>query len=299
MNINPNTHVIELIPHIQHDFFDDSPEFKWYNKDNYIQKKSPGSEKTLLILPCNSGASKGNYFLAGRFPYYSNNWRKADKWLRNMRNDILFAAHSSVEFYFPDGNGAFVFEFENERVCSSDDKGVPFAKEFSYDNNDDTRFSIPKMVEDLKHGIKRALDYGITRFVAVETPLAYKTSLFRAVDDLDMWDVFTIIDSRIGTMDLNLKLVNIVLRNQITGYLYHNVYSYKMSDKMRQTLPKPYRFDLSKQYKNIDELGIIFKEITGSTFKHKYPLMIDDIDMDLDALILKYNFPYKTPLYVI
>lgn len=268
-------------------------------KITIYKKTTPGQEKILLILPCNSGASKGNYFLAGNFPYYNNNWRKADKWLRNNRNDILFAAHSSVEFYFPDGNGAFVFEFENHRVCSTDDKGVPFAKEFSYDVDDDTRFSIPKMVEDLKHGIKRALDYGITRFVAVETPLAYKTSLFRAVDDLNMWDTFTIIDSRIGTMDLNLKLVNIVLRNQITGYLYHNVYSYTMSDIMKQTLPKPYRFDLSEQYKNIDELGIVFKEIIGTTFKHKCPMMIDDINTDLDTLIEKYKFPYKTPLYVI
>lgn len=36
MVISSNTHVIELKPHIRHDFFDASPEFKWYDKDNYI-----------------------------------------------------------------------------------------------------------------------------------------------------------------------------------------------------------------------------------------------------------------------
>jgi hypothetical protein len=172
-------------------------------------------------------------------------------------------------------------------------------KEFVYGEGNEHQFSIDKMVEDLKVGIKRALSYGIKRFIAVETPMAYKTSLYKAVNDLNLWDIFTIIDSRIGTMDLNLKLVNVALKHHITGYLYHDVYSYKFSEKMKNITPDEFRFDQSSHYKNITDLGIVFSKIQTAQFNHLYPKMLSDNDKTFSEITDFYSFPYKTPLYYV
>lgn len=266
-----------------------------YDKLIYIRKTEKTDEKVLLILPCNAGASKGNYFEAGTFPYLNNNWRKADKWLRNLRTDIYIAAHSSVEFYFPDGNGAFVFEHENHRVCSSDDKGVPVMSEFSY--YDQNLFYIPKMVNDLKKGFDRALNqYNFEKIIIIETPLAYKTSMAKAINDLGIHEQVTMIDSRVGTVDFFLKMINVILYKDLSGILYHPNFSYKFSEKCE--IPDEYRYDKYDYYKNIlDYVDLI--RINGHDFSHLLPVYKKDSDKTLSELIEIYKLPYKTPLYKI
>lgn len=252
-------------------------------------------KKILLVLPCNAGASKGNYFESGRFPYYANNWRKSDTWLRNLRDQIYFAAHSSVEFYFPDGNGAFVFEHENQRVCSTDDKGVPYMKEFSYD--DKSQFYIPKMVKDLEHGLNRAInDYKFEKIICINTPLAYKTAFYKAVENLGLWNKVTMMDSKVGTLGFFVKMVNLILYKDVPGILWYPKFSYKFNDKTK--IPLEYRYDYSKIYKNLQDM-IVLKNIKGKTFNHFCPVYKEHENLSMPELIDLYRLPYGSNLFQI
>lgn len=263
------------------------------NKLVYIRKSEVTDEKILLVLPCNAGASKGNYFESGKFPYYANNWRKSDMWLRNLRKDIYFAAHSSVEFYFPDGNGAFVFEHENQRVCSSVDKGVPYMKEFSY--NDNALFYIPKMVKDLEHGLHRAFNqYNFSKIICIDTPLAYKTSFCRAVSNLNLWDKVTMIDSKVGTLGFFVKMVNLILYKDLPGILWYPKFSYSFNKNT--TIPAEYRYDQTDQYKNLQDI-IFLKNVKGKTFNHFCPIYKEHKDLSMTELIELYKLPYRSKMY--
>lgn len=276
----------------QNEFIGIKPDL--YSKMTYIQKSEVTDERILLILPCNSGARFGNYFLGGSYPYMKNNWRKCDIWLRNIRSDIYFAAHSSVEFYFPDGNGAIVFEHENNRVCSTDDKGVPVQHEFTYED-DSTKFSINKMVSDLKLGLHRAKLYGFTKIIAILTPLAYKTSFIKAVDELNMWDMVTMFDSRVGTVDYFMKYINMILIHDITGILYKDKFSYTYHNKT--PIPTEFKFNTHSMYRNVNEFSTDL-QMSGNKFKHLLPIHKDDSDKCIDELIQLYRLPYNTALYV-
>lgn len=259
----------------------------------YIRKSEVTDEKILLVLPCNAGASKGNYFESGRFPYYANNWRKADTWLRNLRKDIYLAAHSSVEFYFPDGNGAFVFEHENQRVCSSDDKGVPYMKEFSYD--DKSLFYIPKMVKDLEKGLDRALNqYKFKKVICIDTPLAYKTSFYKAVSNLNLWDKVTMMDSKVGTLGFFVKMVNLILYKDLSGILWYPKFSYSFTNNT--TIPEEYRYDKTNTYINLQD-HIFLKNVKGKHFNHFCPVYKEHKDLSLKELTELYKLPYESKIY--
>lgn len=283
------SYIKTVLPNNQ--FIDIKPDF--YHKTTYIQKSEVTDEKILLILPCNSGARFGNYFLGGTYPYMKNNWRKCDIWLRNIRSDIYFSAHSSVEFYFPDGNGAIVFEHENTRVCSSDDKGVPIQHEFTYDDIDG-KFSIRKMVDDLKIGFNRAKEYGFTKIISILTPLAYKTTFVKAVDELDMWDMVTMIDSRVGTVDYFMKFINMLLIHDITGILYKDTYSYTYH--LKTPIPEEFKFNTHAKYINVDTFSTD-RKMVGHKFNHNLPIHNDDLDKSIEELIDLYRLPYNSRLY--
>lgn len=259
----------------------------------YIRKSEVTDEKILLVLPCNAGASKGNYFESGRFPYYANNWRKADTWLRNLRKDIYFAAHSSVEFYFPDGNGAFVFEHENQRVCSTDDKGVPYMKEFSY--SDKSLFYIPKMVKDLEKGLDRAVNqYKFKKVICIDTPLAYKTSFYKAVNNLNLWDSVTMMDSKVGTLGFFVKMVNLILYKDLPGILWYPKFSYSFNNNT--TIPEEYRYDKANLYINLQD-HIILKNVKGKHFSHFCPVYKEHENLSLKELTELYKLPYESKIY--
>lgn len=267
----------------------------FYDKMIYVNKSEVTDEKILLILPCNSGgANMGSYFLAGSYPYRTNNWRKSDLWLRNLRSEIYFAAQSCVEFKYHDGNGALVFEHEMSRVKNNFDFGKPAPDVFTFDNNQ-SGFNMFKMVDDLKFGLDRALRYGFSRIISIQTPLSYKMGFFRAVSDLGLWNSITLIDSKIGTFEYFLKLVNVCLVENITGLLYHPVWSYSWNDKRVQTTPKEFQYMNSQEYKDITQIVENFR-VYGNSFEHFCPKLKSDI-LSFTELIDKYKFPYRTPFY--
>lgn len=267
-----------------------------YQKMIYIKKNKPTEEKTLLILPCNSGgANQGSYFLAGTYPHLSNNWRKSDIWLRNIRAEIYFAAQSCVEFKYHDGLGALVFEHEMHRVKNDFDYGKPSPDVFTFSDNEEG-FNMYKMVEDLKVGIKRALDYGFTDFVSVMTPLSYKMGFYKAISELDMWDRTTMIDSRIGTYEYFVKFVNIIRKKKYRGILYHPIWSYTWSEQKMKETPIEFQYQYAENYIDVNSI-IENRRIKGNNFEHFCPVPIEDSELQLSELVTKYDLPYGTPLY--
>ncbi|OGW80251.1 MAG: hypothetical protein A3B72_02630 [Omnitrophica bacterium RIFCSPHIGHO2_02_FULL_45_28] len=99
----------------------------------WMQLKSIGKAKTLLLLPCNAGACNGDYFNSdsSKGKVWNGLWREADLAFRDLRNkgEIAFAAvdSSTLETEPRGSKGAIVFETEMDRVRNStgEDWGAP------------------------------------------------------------------------------------------------------------------------------------------------------------------------------
>lgn len=276
-------------------FLDDDIPDLW-SRLNYINKKQVIDEKILVILPCNpGGANHGSYFMSGDWPYRVNNWRKTDIWLRPLREQIYFAAHSCVEFKYNDGKGALVFEHEMIRVKNDFDYGKPGPDVFTFDPTKNG-FLMTKMVEDLKKGTDRAMRYGFERIISIQSPLFYKMGFSKAVQDLGLWDKVTLIDTRMGTFEYFMKMINCVLFNNITGIVYDRNWSYKFNQNRLNDTPIEFQYCFYDNYVDITD-KIEKLRIKGDSFEHFLPILNRDRELNLDNLIEKYKLPYRTKLY--
>lgn len=267
-----------------------------YDKLKYIKKTAVTDERILLILPCNpGGANHGNYFLSGVYPYIHNNWRKTDIWLRNIRSKIYFAAHSCVEFKYKDGNGALVYEHEMHRVKNDFDYGKPAPDVFTFEDST-PGFNMYKMVEDLIKGLNRALDYGFTRIISIQTPSRYKMGFAAAVDRMNLWDITTLVDAKMGTYSYLMKSINSIITENITGILYHPKFSYRFTDSNTSGVPEIFQYHKNKIFKDFTTIFDNIK-IYGEGCEHNLPILISDSAIPLKELTTKYELPYYQGFY--
>jgi hypothetical protein len=83
-------------------------------KQKYVTSKNQLNGKELILIPCNSGALNGDYFL-------QQTWRNAAKWFPERMTTLDFAAVDSITTAIPDdGKGLIVFENEMDRVKGYD-----------------------------------------------------------------------------------------------------------------------------------------------------------------------------------
>src|SRR5579862_5711277 len=120
--------------------------------------------KSLLILPCNSGAKTGNYFSG-------NLWKR---WVRRLvqeglRGSVHMAAIDCIiHFYVKDGLGSIVHETEMERVRGYDSYPANRFPRSSTQHQKISRFG-----DDVAAGLKRWMnDYNY--FLIFSNQLAYR-----------------------------------------------------------------------------------------------------------------------------
>jgi len=245
-------------------------------KGYFYNKVSTNKEKILFVLPCNGGAHRGNYFLgSGEGNKYSwNNWRATDYYLRFFREEFFMAAISSVNLHFEDDNGALVFENEMHRVKSNNDLGK---SNFSiYDKNKDV-FNQDYHCEMLKKGLIRAMEeYSIKYFYFVINVLFYKYSLYKAINELNLWDRVTFCNVNIMGMVLSWIKMYPIIRNNFNSYLgilnFDRFNFINPSEEVKNKI-EPYNFyrsnrntNLEKEY--INEVVIIYDKNTDEIFSN-------------------------------
>jgi hypothetical protein len=201
--------------------------------------------KSLLILPCNSGAKQGNYFTGTLWRRWSR--RLEEQGLRN-RVDIA-AIDCIVYFYVKDGLGSIVHETEMERVKGYDSYPANRFPKSSTQNQKIYRFS-----EDVALGLKRwegEYDY----LLIFCNQLAYRSALRIAFNSLNLWDKGCLVDFPViapGVHNSAFKIAIQCLRDQTKGIVdvpFREMYRFKTEKENAENAKRWER--ISESYKEI------------------------------------------------
>lgn len=180
----------------------------------WIQKKEMSGEKILIVLPCNSGGTRGNYFKGGIGGNPWNLWRAVDLEYRDMRDQFYVAAVDCgvvVHKTNKDGLGALQFEDEMERALIPEDPGIPGLDRFWFREEERSRrahISIWDFIEGLEVALERMVARGFKHIYALLSPHAYRLGFCVAVQRKKMWDRVTVIDTpTMGGTLVGIKLL--------------------------------------------------------------------------------------------
>ena len=179
--------------------------------------------KTLLILPCNSGAMVGNYF-CGQL------WRRWDKALRreNLRGAVdLAAVECIIYFNIRDGLGSIVHECEMKRVQG-------------YDSHPASRFPRSRRQQQKIFEFSKDVAVGLERWhrqydqiIVFCNQMAYRTAVRIALNNLSLWNKACLIDFPViapGIHQTAFKITIDCLRNGTVGTIgvpFSEMYHFK------------------------------------------------------------------------
>lgn len=143
-------------------------------------------QKSLLVLPCNTGAKIGNYFGSNNG---NNLWMKIDKCLRDIdiRDRVDIAAVDCILPLVKNINIAIIGEWEMNLVKGYDIyPATAFAKK-------DRNVKLEKLINGIVDKL-RELILHYSKIVFLINVIPYKLAVINAIERLKLWNKVTIID---------------------------------------------------------------------------------------------------------